>query len=142
MIILDAYRQPYIPFYLVTHEFFEVVKRHLTPRGMVIVNVGHIPRSNALEQVVSATLRSVFAVVVRDRVSDTNSLVVAGSVPLSGAAMIAAHTRVPFGLQGLLAAVAGRLAPALRGGQVYTDDIAPVEWLTDLSIIRYAAGTR
>ena len=25
---------------------------------------------------------------------------------------------------------------------VYTDDKAPVEWLTDLSILRYAAGTR
>ena len=24
----------------------------------------------------------------------------------------------------------------------YTDDLAPVEWLTDLSILRYAAGTR
>jgi spermidine synthase len=142
MIMLDAYRQPYIPFYLVTHEFFEVVKRHLTSRGMLIVNVGHVPGSNALEQVVSATLRSVFGVVIRDRVSDTNSLVVASSAPLSPRAMPAAHARVPFGLQGLLAAVAGRLAPALRGGQVYTDDIASVEWLTDLSIIRYATGTR
>ena len=32
--------------------------------------------------------------------------------------------------------------PPLRGGQVYTDDLAPVEWLTDLSIIRYATGAR
>jgi hypothetical protein len=56
--------------------------------------------------------------------------------------MVSAHASVPENLQGLLAAVAGRLGPALRGGQVYTDDIAPVEWLTDLSIIHYATGTR
>ena len=142
MILLDAYRQPYIPFYLLTHEFFDVVRRHLTTGGTFIINVGHLPGSNSLEQVVSATLRSVFGVVVRDRVSDTNSLVVASMRPLAGANMIAGHARVPADLQGLLAAVAGRLSPALRGGQVYTDDLAPVEWLTDLSIIRYAAGTR
>jgi hypothetical protein len=43
----------------------------------------------------------------------------------------------PLGFQ-----VAQRLAPALTGGRVYTDDRAPVEWLTDLSILRYATGTR
>jgi spermidine synthase len=142
MIFLDAYRQPYIPFYLVTHEFFEIVRRHLNTGGVFIVNVGHLPGSIALEQVVTATLRSVFPVVVRDRVSADNSLVVASSRPLRGARMIAANAQVPADLQGLLAVVAGRLGPALEGGQVYTDDIAPVEWLTDLSIIQYAAGAR
>jgi spermidine synthase len=141
-IFLDAYRQPYIPFYLLTHEFFESARAHLNPGGVLIVNAGHLPGSAALEQVVSATLRSAFGVVVRDRFSATNSLLLASARPLSAARMLAAHAAVPDGLQGLLAAVAGRLGPALRGGQVYTDDLAPVEWLTDLSIIRYATGTR
>jgi hypothetical protein len=40
-------------------------------------------------------------------------------------------------------ATAARLAPALRGGRVYTDDVAPVEWLIDASIVQVAAdGTR
>ena len=141
-IFLDAYRQPYIPFYLVTHEFFESVRAHLEPGGMLIVNVGHLPGSDALEKVVSATLRSVFPFVVRDRFSGDNSLVLASGAPLSGGRMVAGHALVPAGLQGLLAAVSGRIGPALTGGQVYTDDLAPVEWLTDLSIIRYAAGAR
>ncbi len=63
-IFLDAYRQPYIPFYLVTREFFELVRRHLNPGGVVIVNVGQLPGSDALERVVSATLHAVFPVVV------------------------------------------------------------------------------
>ena len=141
-IFLDAYRQPYIPFYLITQEFFESVRAHLNPGGVFLVNVGHLPQSNALEQVVSATLRSVFPVVARDRFSDTNSLVLASTRPLSDRLMVGADASVPENLQGLLAAVAGRLGPALRAGQVYTDDIAPVEWLTDLSIIQYATGTR
>jgi hypothetical protein len=49
---------------------------------------------------------------------------------------------IPSDLAGLAAGVGSRLAPALRGGAVYTDDRAPVEWLTDLSILRYATGTR
>ena len=55
-IFLDAYRQPYIPFYLLTKEFFANVRAHLTPGGVMIVNVGHVPDSDALEKVVSATL--------------------------------------------------------------------------------------
>jgi hypothetical protein len=30
--------------------------------------------------------------------------------------------------------------PAPLGGEVFTDDRAPVEWLIDTSIVRYAAG--
>ena len=32
------------------------------------------------------------------------------------------------------------MGPPLKGGTVYTDDHAPVEWLIDESIISYAAG--
>ncbi len=136
-IFLDAYRQPYIPFYLLTREFFALIRSHLNAGGTVIVNVGHIPGSDALEQVVSATARAVFPVVVRDVVSATNSLVVGSTRPLSFAALA-----VPHALQPLAEAVDARVAPALRGGAVYTDDKAPVEWLTDLSILRYAIGKR
>ena len=141
-IFVDAYRQPYIPFYLVTREFFELVRAHLNPGGVVIVNVGHLPGSDALERVVSATLHAVFPTVARDLVSDTNSLVVASTQPVSAARMVAGSERLPVDLQVLAGAVADRMAPALVGGPVYTDDKAPVEWLTDLSILQYAIGKR
>ncbi len=141
-IFLDAYRQPYIPFYLLTREFFESVRSHLRPGGSLIVNVGHLPNSDALEKVVAATVHAVFPVVVRDPVSATNSLVIGARAPLSGGRMIASGINVPAGLHPLLAEVADRLAPPLTKGQVYTDDRAPVEWLTDLSILRYATGSR
>jgi len=111
----------------------------------VVVNVGHVPGSDSLEKVVSATLHAVFPVVMRDRVNMNNSLVIASAMELSGGRIIAAATGRPAlsaGLNPLAFAVGGRLAPAVRGGVVYTDDRAPVEWLTDLSILRYAAGTR
>ena len=33
-----------------------------------------------------------------------------------------------------------RLRPRLAGGDVYTDDRAPVEWLIDGSLLEYAGG--
>ena len=137
-IFLDAYRQPYIPFYLVTREFFTSVRDHLRPGGLIIVNVGHTPGSDALEKVVSATLGAEFPVVARDRISDGNSLVVASRWPLAGNS----RPRLGAELDPLARAVRSRLGPALAGGAVYTDDRAPVEWLTDLSLLRYAAGSR
>jgi len=145
-IFLDAYRQPYIPFYLVTREFFALARDHLRLGGTLIVNVGHLPGSDALEQVVTATLRAVFPYVVRDRAGPVHSLVVASTRPLSAlrvseAPASGASSFAPE-LDPLASQVAGDMGPALRGGTVYTDDRAPVEWLTDLSLLRYAAGTR
>jgi spermidine synthase len=142
-IFVDAYRQPYIPFYLVTREFFASVRAHLRTGGVAIVNVGQIPGSDSLEKVVTATLRAVFAYVIRDRISASNSLVAASSRPISAARLLAsARAALPGGLQPLAAAVGDRLGPAVSGGSVYTDDRAPVEWLTDLSILHYALGKR
>jgi spermidine synthase len=141
-IFVDAYRQPYIPFYLVTREFFQLVRAHLNPGGEVVVNVGHLPGSDALEKVVTATLHAVFPDVARDLVDDTNSLVVASTRPITAWGMVAATPSLPPDLRPLAEEVAEQLASPLRGGTVYTDDKAPVEWLTDLSILQYAIGKR
>ena len=54
-IFVDAYRQPYIPFYLTTREFFALVRDRLRPGGSVIINIGHPRDSQALEKALSAT---------------------------------------------------------------------------------------
>jgi spermidine synthase len=141
VIYVDAYRQPYIPFYLATKEFFRLAKSRLNPGGVVIVNVGHPEDSSRLEQVLSATLRSVLGHVARDPSEDVNTQVIAADVPLSGARLGAAQRggAIPRGLDGLARTAAARVAPGLRGGRVYTDDVAPVEWLIDASIVQVAA---
>ena len=50
VISVDAYRQPYIPFYLTTVEFFETVRDRLRPGGVLIVNAGHPEGQNDLER--------------------------------------------------------------------------------------------
>jgi spermidine synthase len=139
VIVVDAYRQPYIPFYLATREFFDEVRDHLTPGGVVLVNVGHPRGSDSLEKVLGATMGAAFGTVLRDPVKATNTVLVGSTGEVSPATLRAATQRLPPDLAATAAATAGRLAPALRGGAVYTDDRAPVEWLIDASIVRFAA---
>ncbi len=139
VIVVDAYRQPYIPFYLTTREFFEGVRDHLAPGGVVLVNVGHPRGSDSLEKVLGATMGAAFGTVLRDPVKATNTVLVGSTGEASPATLRAATRRLPPDLAATAGATAGRLAPALRGGAVYTDDRAPVEWLIDASIVRFAA---
>jgi spermidine synthase len=139
VIVVDAYRQPYIPFYLTTREFFAEVRDHLTPGGVVLVNVGHPSDSDSLEKVLTATMGADFGTVVRDPVKSTNTVLVGSTGDVSAGALRAARRSLPPDLAAVAAAAADRLAPALRGGAVYTDDRAPVEWLIDASIVRLAA---
>ena len=140
MISLDVYRQPYIPFYLTTREFFELARDKLAPAGVVIVNVGHPEGRYDLEKVLAATMGDVFPYVARDAIEPTNTLLVAGTRRASAARLRRMVPRLPAGLRPTATAAAGRLGAPLRGGSVYTDDKAPVEWLIDKSIIDYAGG--
>jgi spermidine synthase len=137
-IFVDAYRQPYIPFYLTTREFFALARSRLAPGGVVVVNVGHPTGSDGLEKALSATMGAVFPHVARDPSEPTNTLLIAAAGPLDGLRLAAAS--LPADLRGLAARTAARLAPPLSGGEVFTDDRAPVEWLVDTSIVRFAAG--
>jgi hypothetical protein len=139
VVAIDAYRQPYIPFYLSTREFFELCRARLAPGGAIVINIGHPEGQVELEKVLAATIGSVFDHVVRDAFDDTNTLVVASESPLSAGRLRAAARAMPGELAPVADAAAGRLGAPLPGGDVYTDDHAPVEWLIDRSIVDYAA---
>jgi spermidine synthase len=139
LIMVDAYHQPYIPFYMATKEFFEEVRDHLTPGGVVAINIGHPEDSDALEEVLTATVKDVFPHVMRDAIVDTNTVLLASQAPLSSAAVRQAEAGLHPDLRSLAADFAGRLAPPLTGGKVYTDDVSPVEWLVDASLVKVAA---
>jgi hypothetical protein len=47
---------------------------------------------------------------------------------------------LPSDLRPIANLAADRLEEPLPGGDVYTDDHAPVEWLVDASIVQEAAG--
>ena len=115
-IFVDAYRQPYIPFYLATREFFELARDRLNPGGAVVVNAGHPEGNDDLEKVLSATLGEVFPHVARDPLEPTNTLLVAAETPATRDNLIAAASRLPADLRPLALQTAepARARPARR----------------------------
>lgn len=137
-ITVDAYRQPYIPFYLTTREFFELAAERLTASGVVIVNAGHPEGGEELVRVLGRTMATVFPTVLRYPMEPTNTLLVGGGEGVSPERLRANAAALPADLRPVaLAAAAGIEAP-LPGGEVFTDDHAPVEWLIDTSLLEYA----
>jgi hypothetical protein len=74
----------------------------------------------------------------RDPAEPTNSMLVGSTATDPAGRLRAAAAPLPTELAVVAVATADRLAPALRGGRVYTDDLAPVEWLVDTSLAQVA----
>lgn len=139
VIMADAYRQPYIPFYLASREFFELARDRLAPGGLVIVNVGHPEGGRELERVLGRTMAAAFPRVLRYPIEKTNTLLVAGEGAFSGSRLQANLEALPAPLWPEARRAAAALEPRLPGGEVWTDDHAPVEWLIDTSLVEYAS---
>jgi spermidine synthase len=139
LIVVDAYRQPYIPFQLATEEFFRLVRRHLTPGGIVALNVAATPHDRGLTRGIGSTLAAVFPQVWRWTALRFSDLVFAFDRPQSRAILVARASSVPPQLRPLVPLFARELAPLPPGGTPWTDDRAPVEWVTDRMLVEQIA---
>ena len=60
VVLVDAYRVPYIPFHLTTVEWFALVDDHLAPNGVVAVNVGRTETDLSLVEAMVTTMSAVW----------------------------------------------------------------------------------
>jgi hypothetical protein len=138
LIVVDAYHQPYVPFYLATREFFRLVREHLAPGGVVALNVAAVPGDDRLVEAIGGTLAAELPQVLDWPALRFNTIVLGLADPLSPAER---RRRLSSGhadlepLRRLLARDAAEVSPA---GRPWTDDRAPVEWVTDRMIVSYA----
>jgi spermidine synthase len=139
LICIDAYRQPYVPFYLTTREFFREIRDHLAPDGIVALNVSTIPGDTSLANGIAGTLACEFPQVLQWQALRFNQLVVGLATPLSDAEIAAATRAAPTEVQPLTRLFAADARPATASARPWTDDRAPVEWVTDRMIVVYAA---
>ena len=143
LIVVDAYRQTYIPFYLATREFFQLVRDHLNPGGAVALNVERVPGDDRLVQSVSGTLATVFPQTWVWPALRFNELVVGLDSPIPESTLFARLARLPSEVQVLAPLFATNAHTVPASTDALTDDHAPVEWLTDRAVLAYiAAGGR
>jgi spermidine synthase len=130
-IVVDAYRQPYIPFQLATAEFFRLLRAHLAPGGVVALNVAATPTDRRLTARIGSTLATSFPDVWRISALRFNDIVLGFMRHRSRADLVARFTHVARRLRILLPRVDAGLHRIAPSGAPWTDDHAPVEWLTD-----------
>lgn len=157
VVVLDAYKPPYIPFQLVTKEFFQETRARMAPDGVLYVNTAHVGHDYRLVQAFVNTISQVFPSVytldvptpdgnVSSGKTIENTLIFATARPTTLAGIEQRLAAAVGGSNDLLGTVAGETAPLLHvahaqpGGIVFTDDEAPVEQLTDQLILDYIQG--
>lgn len=130
MVFLDAYRGPFVPFHLMTTEFYKLVKARLSEGGVIVQNVE--PTTMLFDSAV-ATMRAVFDQ-VEFYAAEGNVVTVAYDGPqrTPQALMQAAQDRQKqFGFRYALPDLlkARRFMAADPNTKPMTDDFAPVESL-------------
>lgn len=144
LLAVDAYRPPYIPPHMTTREFFEMAASRLTPRGVLVVNVGRAPGDRSLINGLATTLATVFpSIHIVDIPGTLNSMVYATMQPTASEDFFANLTRLaadpsvhPLLSQTMYNAYAN-LQPGYETTLVFTDDRAPIEWLTNNLVINF-----
>lgn len=130
VILVDAYRGPFVPFHLLTSEFYKLVAEHLTPGGVAVQNVE--PTTMLFDSAV-ATIKSAFEHVEFLK-GEGNIVIVAYNGPLKDEATLRRQAeerqqqyKLRYPLPGLLA---NRFTPPWNEQtKPLTDDFAPVEYL-------------
>ncbi len=144
VIVLDAYQQPYIPFHLTTREFFNEVRGHLKPGGVAVVNAGRTATDFRLVDAIASTMAAVYpSVFLVDVPGFANTLVYGSTQPTTIADVEHNLGLINEPLARTVAASAvseGGLRVSTYHGQVFTDDLAPVERLIDEIIFSYATA--
>ena len=130
IILVDAYRGPFVPFHLLTSEFYQLVAEHLEPGGVVVQNVE--PSTMLFDSAV-ATIRSAFEHLVFLRGAG-NIVILAYNGPRKDEATIqrlAAERTKEYDLRyDLTEILKNRYTPEDDFvTKPLTDDFAPVEYL-------------
>jgi len=132
VIMVDAYQDITIPFQMSSVEFFTMVREHLKPDGVMVVNMNmRGQREGNINQYLADTISAVFSEVVTvDVRGSTNRELFASNEP---AMLDVLERNIALCGDTELAAMMGRVQRALTvyepGDRVMTDDKAPVELL-------------
>lgn len=142
---VDAYRLPYIPPHLTTVEFFQQARDHLTPDGVLVINVGRTADDYRLVQAITSTLLRVFPSVHIVEVPHSFNAIVVATVQPTKVNNLAENLVVlednPF-LHKTAREAVENLRPTQPSNVVFTDDRASIEMMTNALLVDYVTGGR
>jgi hypothetical protein len=129
---------------MTTREFFQIVYDRLEDDGVMVINVGRSPDDRRLIDGLAGTILTVFPnVYVVDIAGSFNSVLYATRRPTrienlyANLMALYARPEVHPLLIHSLERVVVYLQPTPEAGVVYTDDWAPIEWITNDMVLSY-----
>ncbi|MHB8087165.1 MAG: spermidine synthase [Anaerolineaceae bacterium] len=144
IISVDAYRPPYIPWHLTTQEFFQILKDHLKEDGVMVINIGRVIEDRRLIDSLYATIHTVFPTLyVTDLSGSFNSILFATNTEtnlqnfLDNYVMLNEDQESNQYVLGVMATTYAGLQDAPATGIVFTDDLAPIEGITNSMIMQF-----
>jgi spermidine synthase len=141
VIALDAFRVPYIPWHMTTREFMQELRDHLTPDGVIAINVGRTRTDYQLVDAIAKTAAEVFPTVhVIDVAGSFNSIVYATSQPTSIENLRANVEGMPAPVRPVAEKALTHARPLNPDALTFTDDRAPVERLTNEIMLSFLFG--
>ncbi len=137
IIMIDAYKGGYIPFHLCTREFYTLVKNHLSPKGIVSLN---LHSGSKLYPRIIKTLKDVFGGVDLYKSKSSSNIVaiayrqetVNPDFLIKNAQVLQDKYKFYYDLTEFLSLKAN--APSLKKQKVLTDDFAPINYLNAIEM--------
>ncbi|HEX2698362.1 MAG TPA: fused MFS/spermidine synthase [Anaerolineales bacterium] len=145
IIAVDAYRPPYIPPHMTTQEFYQICYDHLNENGVLTINVGSVPGDRRLINGLATTMATVFpSIHIMDIPGTLNTMIFATKQPTTpenfavNLTRFANRTDIHPLLITAMQTTFANLKPGYETTQVFTDDRAPIEWIVNDMVIRFA----
>ena len=132
VIQVDAYQDITIPFQMSSVEFFTLVRDHLAPGGVLVVNLNmHSDGEGSINQALCDTIASLFPMVYTIDVPGTTNRELFAALDGDPAQLLASRRQgiTDADLNGQMDRMEEGLSRYQGGGHILTDDQAPVEVL-------------
>lgn len=133
LLLIDAYtNELQIPFHLATVEFFELTKKHLSPDGILAFNIALGGNSEIVQRMSQSVARVYDSVYLLEPAHGYNSLLVASThaIDFSNLNEVYLEAQLPNPPDFTISQV-----ESSEGAELFTDDKAPLELLTDLTLL-------
>jgi hypothetical protein len=134
---------------MTTQEFYQICYDHLSENGVLTINVGSVPGDRRLINGLATTMATIFpSIHIMDIPGTLNTMIFATKGPTSpvnfaiNLTLFSRRSDIHPLLLSAMQTTFANMKPGYETSQVFTDDRAPIEWIVDDMVIRFALSGR